>query len=117
MTDLTMYRGDDRDFTITATEDGSPLDLTGATVRFTAKRDAVDADDAAVIAKTSDTGIAIDEDPTTGVAVITIEAADTEDLRASATLVYDVQVTRGGRTLTVLAGHLAVIADVSRTAP
>lgn len=118
-TDLSMYRGDDQDFTITMTEAGSAMDLSGAVVRFCAKRNVVDLDADAVITKTSqaDEGIAIDGDPTTGIAVVTIDAADTEDLAGTCWLKYDVQVVRGGKTKTVVTGTLEIRADVSRTSP
>lgn len=116
-TKLEMYRGDDREFTLTLTEDGAAMDLTGASLRFTVKRVASDADLDAVITKTTAAGIVIDADPTTGIAVVTVDAADTTDLARTTTLVWDVQVTRGGKTRTVLAGTLLVRIDTSHTAP
>lgn len=117
MTRLVMFRGDDRDFTFTLTEDGAPMDLTGADVRFTAKGNVSIDDDGAQIAKsTVDGGVAIDPDPTTGVCVVTVDAADTE-LLGGAVLEYDVQVTRGGKTRTVVRNKLAISHDVSRTSP
>ena len=114
MIKLEMYRGDDREFTLTLTEDGAPMDLTGATVRWTARVRAGDAD--TVIAKTSSAGIAIANDPTTGVAVLTIDAADTSGFAGRRDLVWDVEVTRGGKTRTVLTGVLRVLVDVSWSA-
>jgi hypothetical protein len=117
MTALSMYRGDDREFTLTLTEDGAPMDLTGATLRFTAKHSAGDADVDAVVAKETGAGIVIDADPETGIAVVTVDAADTTSLGGFTRLVYDVEVTRGGSTRTVLAGRLDVLVDVSGTSP
>lgn len=117
MNKLEMYRGDDREFTFTLTEDGGPMDLTGASLRFTAKRAASDADLVAVITKTTASGIVTDADPTTGIAVATVAMADTTALNRTTTLVWDLQVTRGGRTRTVLTGTLLVRIDTSHTAP
>ena len=114
---LDMFRGDDREFTFTLTEDGGPLDLTGAGIRFTAKRERTDDDTAAVIAKTVGAGITIDADPLSGVCVLAIAATDTSGLGGTIILPFDLQVTRGGTSRTVVTGLLAVRADVSRTAP
>lgn len=116
---LRMTRGDDRDFDLTLTEDGAAMNLTGATVRFTAKRSVLEADSSAVIAKDSGgNGIVIDANPLLGTAVLTISAADTADLTDRVTtLVWDVQVTRAGLTVTPLAGFLEITADVTVTAP
>lgn len=117
MTDLRMYRGDDRDFTVTLTEDGSPMDLTGADVRFTAKEHLRDDDEDAVVVATVGDGIVVD-DPTSGVLVVSVDAEDTDGLgTVTRFLRYDVQVTRGGSTRTVVAGRLYIDADVSRTTP
>lgn len=116
MTALSMFRGDDREFTFTLTEDGGPMDLTGADVRFTAKSNVSRDDDAAAISKSTVAGVAIDADPTTGICVVTVNAADTEDLGGTV-LEYDLQVTRGGKTRTVARGRLTVNHDVTRTAP
>ena len=115
-TKLEMWRGDDREFTFTITEDGAPMNLTDAVLRFTAKRSLLDADDAAVIAKSTGSGIEA-EDPTTGVATLTLAAADTESLTGTAQLIWDLQVARGGSVRTVLRGLLTIEADATRTAP
>lgn len=117
MITLDMFRGDDREFTLTLTEDGLPMNLTGATLRFTAKRSINDPDTAAVITKTVGSGITIDADPTSGIVVVALLAADTADVTRQTVLVWDVQVVRGGKTRTVVAGTLDVLLDVSVTAP
>jgi hypothetical protein len=117
VTRLSMYSGDDRDFTLTLTEDGAPMDLTGADVRFTAKANVSMTDEDAAIAKsTVDGGVVIDDDATSGVCVVTVDAADTDELGGSV-LEYDVQVTRGGKTRTVVRNRLTISRDVSRTNP
>lgn len=112
-----MYRGDDRALTLTLTdEDGSPVDLTAAAVRFTAKRNIIDADDAAVLSKTVGSGVVLVNAPG-GIARIDIAAADTAAFAGRVELVWDIQVTRAGLIRTVDAGTLTVLPDVSRTAP
>ncbi len=109
MTYLTMYRGDDRDITITATES-----LQDADVVFTARRRKSDTE--AVIEKsTTDTNIVIGDDPFT-TAVVTLDAADTVDLTPAA-LFWDVEVTDvDGKVHTVATGRLAILEDITRPA-
>ena len=118
--DLTMTRGDARTMSVPMTLAGVPWEIpVGATVRFTAKRKTSDADGAAVIAKSTGSGIVAVAD----VATITIAPADTDALaaaRTNETLYYDVQVTGAGSSFgpwTVASGRLIVEPDVSRTAP
>jgi hypothetical protein len=114
---LSIHRGDTETFTITLTDGaGDPLDLTGLAITFTAKRRVSDADEDAVIQKTDVDGIVVDADPTSGIAVLTIEPADTADLEDLRTLHWDVQVDDGvGGVRTPLLGRLAITADVTRT--
>lgn len=103
MTELVMYRGDDRDFPFTITKDGDPLDLTGATVVFTA-REALD-DDTATFELTSATvgEVTIDADQVTnpGDIVVHVPAAATSSFTEGVTLLCDVQVTdSGGKVFT-----------------
>ena len=114
---LTMDRGDRRSFDIALTRpDGTPLDLTALSLTFTAKRRLSDSDDQAVIQKTADAGIVVDADPTTGLAVLTLEPEDTELLTDLRTLRWDIQVDDGaGDVRTPLKGKLAIAADVTRS--
>lgn len=107
MSDLSMYRGDDRTLTITASEP-----LTGSDIRFTAKVSR--ADDEAVIEKTTGDGIEIGDPDTT--ATVTIDAADTEDL-GPVNLRWDIEITDAlGKVRTVAVGRLLILADVTRQA-
>lgn len=114
---LTMTRGDRREFDIALTRpDGTPLDLTGLSLTFTAKRRMSDPDDDAIIQKTTAAGIVVDDDPTTGLAVLTLEPEDTELLTDLRRLRWDVQVDDGaGDVRTPLRGQLSIAADVTRS--
>ena len=108
MSVLSIYRGDDRTLTITAS-----ASLTDSEVTFTAKRSKRDADEDAVIQKTTGAGVEIGDPDTT--AEVTIDAADTMDLEPVA-LYWDVQVVDGtGSVRTVAAGRLVIKADVTRS--
>lgn len=103
MTYLSMYRGDDRVLTITATED-----LSGSEVRFTARR--TRRAEEAVIEKVSPGDITIDEFS----AAIAIDAADTEDLDREA-LFWDIEITDSADKIrTVATGRLAILPDITR---
>ena len=57
-TELVMYRGDDRDYEFTITEEGVAFDLTDYTVVFTARED-IDDEDAVFTLTTADGGVEI----------------------------------------------------------
>lgn len=117
MSILSMTRGDLASFTLTMVDGtGEALDLTGLTLSFTAKRRYLDLDDDAVIAKSDLDGIVVDDDPTSGLAVLTIMPEDTDDLEDAARLVWDLQVDNGsGDVRTPLRGTLVITADATRT--
>ena len=103
---LTMTRGDTRTFTVTVTNDaGAPLDLTSASLDFTV---------CDLFDKSLGDGIAVDT-PATGVAVITVDPADTEDSGdRRRSYPYDLQVTLAdGSIKTPLSGRFVVIPDVT----
>ncbi len=105
MGDLAMYRGDDRQLVITASET-----MTGSVVRFTAKY--ARADELAAIEKSSDAG-GIEIDDT--VATVSIDAADTDSIATPKTLRWDVEVTDAfGSVRTVATGRLIINTDVTR---
>ncbi len=107
MSYLSMTRGDDRTLTITASDS-----LAGSEVTFTAKRSRRDADVDAVIRKTTGAGVEIGTPDST--AVVTIDAADTEDLEPVA-LWWDVQIVDGDSLIrTVAQGRLSIAADITR---
>ena len=103
---ITMTRGDTRIFTVTMTDDaGDPYDLTSADVAFTV---------GGLFEKGVGDGITI-ADPETGVAVVTVDPADTNgapDVRRAYR--YDVQVTlSSGAVKTPLRGLFVVVPDVT----
>ena len=117
MNDLQMFRGDDRILTVTVVDSGGLVDLTDAVLRFTTKRKVSDSDTNAVIVKTTTDGIDTGEDPTLGVATITIDAVDTVD-EEPGRLHWDIQLTDADdKVRTVAKGTLTLVGDVSETAP
>jgi hypothetical protein len=111
---LSMTRGDTATFTLTLTDAaGGPLDLTDLDITFTAKRSTYDADADAVLRKTVGSGITVADDPATGVATLTITAADTADLSQSKSLPWDVEVVDGEDVRTPLSGRLVISRDVT----
>lgn len=111
--DLTLFRGDTTRLTATCTSaaTGQPVNLAGATVTLTAKRQLTDADaDAVFQVKSADGDITISGN----VATIIIAGTLTAPLTAVATLFYDVQVTGGDGPQTVVWGTLTVQLDVTR---
>lgn len=116
-TDLVMYRGDDRSFTVTV----SGIDLTAAdSIRFTAKRRIGDADADAVITLETPTEIEVTSATT---CVVNIPATATADLTRETTLYWDLQVEIGGEVRTLpepnrrqtTLGTLLIRRDVTRT--
>ncbi|KKL94072.1 hypothetical protein LCGC14_1868340 [marine sediment metagenome] len=116
MTTLEIVRGDKRDFSITVTQDGAPLDLTGLVLWFTAKRRHTDPDQAAAFQLSSAAGGISITDAVNGKAEMSIQPGDTSKLPASRTvLVWDLQVVDGsGNPCTPEWGSLTVIPDVTR---
>lgn len=93
---IVQYRGDDREYVFTLTADDVPVDLTGVTeITFTGRTAAdFDSTDAPALALSlTDTDIAIDGDPTTGIITVTVPSADTVNFETPLTLLCDVQVT------------------------
>jgi len=117
-----MYRGDAHLVEITIKRAGLPVDLTGATIWYTAKEALADADVDAVFQKTVGSGVTIlDQVAYKGKAQLKLEAADTEGLDMGTTgfvvLYFDVQVKLLDETSpwTVLLGTLKVERDVTIT--
>ena len=118
---LRMHRGDSAVFELAvATPPATygatpvPVDLTGASARFTAKRRLADLDAAAVIAKASPAGVVITDGPG-GLLEVRLAAEDTDGLEAPVTLHYDVQVRDvAGQVRTVDAGYLVIRPDVTQ---
>jgi hypothetical protein len=115
MADLTAVRGDTNEYDVTVTRDGSALDLTGATLKFTAKRSMDDSDLQAVFQKTIGSGIVVTDEPG-GLATLTVDPADTSSLPAPRSFHYDLELTESdGRVTTVAIGQLRLSADVERS--
>lgn len=90
---LRMYRGDDRAFAMTLTADGEAVDLTGASLRFTASRSD---DGEAVIALSTDDGDITITDDAGGEIEVVIPSAATTDLEIESPylrLLWDVEYT------------------------
>lgn len=91
---LTMRRGDTSGWSALAVQpDGSPLDLTGYTLWFTAKRAIADTDAQAVFQLTNGAGITI-TDAAAGAFAINPRRADTSSLTEDVRLYVDVQASK-----------------------
>jgi hypothetical protein len=115
-----MTRGDTYVFEITVLNyDGTAFDLTGASLRFTAKWDIRALDAAAVITLTTGGGGIVVTSATDGEATVTILPSHTTSLPSHTTkLVYDIQVYLSAtQVYTVMQGVLTVVPDSSVTAP
>lgn len=120
MTDFNdLFRGDSHELDVAIAKDGVPLNITGCTLRFTAKRDKSDPDLEAVISKVSTDSSEIEiTDALNGEATIHLVPGDTAALTQVTTLYYDVQVTDGtGRVSTVVSGRIKFKLDVTVTTP
>lgn len=84
-TKITVVRGDTHTLHLNFKANGLPLDLTGAIVFFTVKRDLNDADNQAQIAKT----VSSFGDPTSGEVDITLNEDDTD---TPGEYFYDIQL-------------------------
>ena len=115
-TEIGLYKGDDKTFRITVTDNSSPaqpLDLTGYTLRFTAKNSA--SDETAVISKTSAVSGEIDLILTgdKNQADIIIDRVDTVELSIGP-LVFDIEAeTPAGKFHTIVVGSLNILQDVT----
>lgn len=110
---LTVKRGDTIDLEVTATRAGAPVDLTGADIWCTGKRNLKDADADAVFQKKIGDGVAI-VDADAGEALVTLDPADTASLTKQTTLYCDVQLVEAdGRVTTIASGTLTVELDAT----
>lgn len=118
---LTITRRDTytgvRRLVITVTdEDGAAVDLTGTELRFMVKRWKRDADAAALISKSTSSGIAIaspQSGDTKGVAYIALTGDEDGDTDVSAgAWYYELEATDSIGIITLAAGRLTVIADL-----
>jgi hypothetical protein len=119
-TRLEMFRGDDESFDVVVTEadEVTRVDLSGADLRFTAKRKITDEDDAAIIVLTTTDSTITLTDAAQGEARLDVPAVQTDSLTKDSLLFWDLQVFDiADKTRTVASGQLIVRRDVSRTTP
>lgn len=119
MTDLRRKRGDSIELAVgpVLKPDQTVQNLTGLTLRFTAK-DRLDDDDgdAVITGSTNDGRITITDAPG-GLALVVIPGAVTADFTADRVLVWDLQLAGGDTVVTLDSGKLVIERDVTRTAP
>ncbi len=109
-TALFMTRGTTKSFSITATDAGDPLDISTATLEWTAKHEPFDP---AVITKSTADGITVTDGPG-GLATLTIDPADTADfVDMTVRLVWELEMTQAGETKTLAQGTIDVEPDVA----
>ena len=111
MNHLQIYRGDDKTWEIQFKDcEGTPIDITGWTVYFTAKEKKADIDADAKIIKE----ITSHSDPVDGKTLIILVPADTTDLKGN--FYYGIRVKKDtGERVTVLTGTLEVLKNVRKT--
>ncbi len=113
---LSMVRGDTFSFRATCAYSvtNDPVNLVGASVKFTAKYNPEDSEAAAVFQKTTANGIVI-ENPTEGIIAVTLQPADTNVLPNYTQILWcDIQVTdAANQILTVLRGRLKVLSGIT----
>jgi hypothetical protein len=111
-----MRRGDTPAWDLAVVQDdGSPLDLSGWTIYFTAKRTITDPDPG-VFQLTNGSGVTI-TDAAGGLATIQPRRADTSTILDEPRLIWDVQLSKAGapdQTFTVISGELLIRRDVTR---
>lgn len=116
-----MRRGDTPPWDITVTEaDGTPFNLSGWTIRMTAKRDPGDSDADAVFQLSTAAGTITITDAAGGLATAQPLRASTNTLTTDLTVFWDVQVAKDGspdETYTVDNGTLLIQRDITRAAP
>lgn len=116
---MNIVRGDDytgaRRLVITVTDPaGAAVDLTGTAVKFMVKAHPTDADAAALISKSTTSGIALaDQVASKGVAYLTLTATDTNI--APDAHWYEIQATDSLGVITLASGRFWVTADLIRT--
>lgn len=101
------YQGDTVPIQVLVTLDAAPYDLTGKKMFFTVKEDNAQSDDDALIKLDNLSGGITYANPTGGLAVITLTAAQTSACPVDVPLYCDVQVVDGtGQVFTVATGKL-----------
>ena len=120
-TQLEMRRGDTPLWDLAVVDaDGDPLDLSGWTVRMTAKTSVDQPDADAVFQLSTVDGTIVVTDAAGGLATMQPARDDTSGLTADTACFWDVQIARDGapdETFTVASGTLLIVRDITRTAP
>lgn len=110
-----LYAGDDYSFNFTllqADGSGNAEDISGATIRFTAKYRPADTDGQAIVQKVATIPVGTD-----GKFSIAIDKADVPGPHTQRGL-YDIQLTTaGGATRTILSGDIEFLAQMTVTTP
>lgn len=116
-TEYEFFRGDTFSLTLNVKLKGQPVDLTGASLAFTAKRwcDLWETDDSkAVIKKTTapDDGITI-TNAAKGIAVLRVPPSETTEL--DGVVYFDIQLTTANADVfTVERGKITIISDITK---
>lgn len=115
MTVLRMKQGDTLTLDVGPVRDAAGVvqDITGSTLRFTAKARLADADADALLTGSTGDGRIVLVDPVAGMARVTIPAELTTGL-GRRVLVWDVQLSQPGLVRTLDEGTLIVSVDVTR---
>lgn len=107
--DITLKRNTDRNFKLTVTKDGAPVDVTGWAVRFTVKAKADDTDAQALVNKI----ISTIPTPAAGIINLTIDAEDTIDKPVG---VYpcDFKIKNGdGKLYSTITGYFRLVQEIT----
>ena len=116
MSYLTITRGDDETLDIVVTDQatGTVVDLTGAALKWMAKRRPNDADADALITATIGVGVTVTS-AVGGVAEVAIAAADTDGITPGAYWWELQSVDATSKVHTLSGGRLAILSDLIRT--
>jgi len=116
MANFTIKRGDTVQFSGTITQGGTALDITGASLWFTAKNQYVDDDVSAIFQKTIGDGITV-VNAAQGLITILLSPSDTTGLsKVKTILVYDLQLKdTNSKIYSIASGNLVVEPDVTNS--
>jgi hypothetical protein len=113
MSTLSMVHGDTAEFDSVIANAAGPINLTGATIRFTAKASYEDLDAAAIVNIVSPTDITI-VNAAAGMVHIRIPPAATSAIpNVLRRLAFDLSVTKGADKWTVDSGQLIINPEVA----
>jgi hypothetical protein len=111
-TNIKVLKGDSIVLKLTIKRGTVAVNLTGASLWFTAKTGVAQADPG-VFQKTIGSGIVV-TDAAGGLAQVTIAPADTSGLTVPTTLLYDIQLLEStGTKTTVASGNLTIMPDIT----